>query len=63
MFLWCVQECVQEVAELKEEDIISHTATDTQQHTSAAGVSGDLSRTLSELNVIMRRVSLLLSTH
>ena len=26
MFLWCVQE----VAELKEEDIISHTATATQ---------------------------------
>ena len=53
MFLWCVQE----VAELKEEDIISHTATatqlrtatDTQLPTAAAGVSGDISRTLSEL--------------
>ena len=68
-FLWCVQE----VAELKEENIISHTATDTQLPTdtdtqlptatatqlptatdtqlptAAAGVSGDISRTLSEL--------------
>ena len=46
MFLWCVQE----VAELKEEDIISHTPTATQLPTAAAGVSGCLSRTLSELN-------------
>ena len=47
MFLWCVQE----VAELKEEDIISHcTATATQLPTAAAGVSGCLSRTLSELH-------------
>ena len=46
MFLWCVQE----VAELKEEDIISHTATATQLPTAAAGVSGSLSRTLSELH-------------
>ena len=45
MFLWCVQE----VAELKEEDIISHTATATQLPTAAAGASGDHSRTLSEL--------------
>ena len=45
MFLWCVQE----VAELKEEDIISHIATATQLPTAAAGVSGSLSRTLSEL--------------
>ena len=45
MFLWCVQE----VAELKVEDIISHTATATQLPTAAAGVSGSLSRTLSEL--------------
>ena len=45
MFLWCVQE----VAELKEEDIIRHTATATQLPTAAAGVSGSLSRTLSEL--------------
>ena len=60
MFLWCVQE----VAELKEEDIISHTATATQLPTAAAtqlptaaatqlptaaGFSVDLSRTLSEL--------------
>ena len=53
MFLWCVQE----VAELKEEDITSHTAiatqlptaTATQLPTAAAGVSGDLYRTLSEL--------------
>ena len=45
MFLWCVQE----VAELKEEDIISHcTETATQLPTAAAGVSGCLSRTLSE---------------
>ena len=71
MYLWCVQE----VAELKEEDIISHTATATQLHTAtdtqlptatdtqlptatatqlpaaAAGVSGDISRTLSELQL------------
>ena len=40
MFLWCVQE----VAELKEEDIISG-----KLRTAAAGVSGDLSRTLGEL--------------
>ena len=61
MFLWCVQE----VAELKEEDIISHTATATQLPKAtatqlptttaiqlpiaAAGVSGDLYRTLSKL--------------
>ena len=45
MFLWCVQE----VAELKEEDIIGHTATATQLPTAAAGVSGNLYRTLSEL--------------
>ena len=75
MFLWCVQE----VAELKEEDIIRHTATDAQLPTAtdtqlptatdaqlptatdkqlptatdaqlptaAAGVCGDISRTLS----------------
>ena len=59
MFLWCVQE----VAELKEEDIISHTATATQLPTAAAGVSGSLSRTLSELNINGGRVSLLLCTH
>ena len=46
VFLWCVQE----VAELKEEDIISHIATATQLPTAAAGVSGCLSRTLSELH-------------
>ena len=54
MFLWCVQE----VAELKEEDIISHTATATQLPTAAAttelaitdtDVSSEMSRTLSEL--------------
>ena len=53
MFLWCVQE----VAELKEEDIIHFTATDiqlttanaTQLLTATAGISGDVSRTLSEL--------------
>ena len=52
MFLWCVQE----VAELKEEDIISHTATATQLPTAtatqlptaAAGVREDLNRSLSE---------------
>ena len=42
VFLWCVQE----VAELKEEDIISHTATVTQLSIATAGVSG---KTLSEL--------------
>ena len=42
MFLWCVQE----VAELKEEDIISHTAT--QLPTAPASVSSDHPRTLSE---------------
>ena len=57
--------CVQEVAELKEEDIISHTATATQLPTATAtqlptaattelaitdtDVSSDMSRTLSEL--------------
>ena len=48
MLLWCVQEVADE---LKEEDIISHTATAiaTQLPTAAAGVSGCLSRTLSEL--------------
>ena len=40
MFFWCVQE----VAELKEDEIIS------KLHIAAAGVSGDLSRTLSELH-------------
>ena len=46
MLLWCVQE----VAGIKEEDIIRHTATATQLTTAAAGVSGDVSRTLSEYN-------------
>ena len=41
MFLWCVQE----VAELKEEDIIS-----VKLCTASASVSGDLSRTLGELH-------------
>ena len=57
--------CVQEVAELKEEDITSHTATvtqlptatatqlptatATQLPTAATGVSGDLNKALSEL--------------
>ena len=45
MFLWCVQE----VAELKEKDIISHTATDTQLPTGSAVVFVGISRTLSEL--------------
>ena len=46
MFLWCVQE----VAEIKKEDIISHcTATATQLPIAAAGVSGCLSKALSEL--------------
>ena len=45
MFLWCVQE----VAELKEEDIISHTATVTQlPKASAVAVIDGISRTLSE---------------
>ena len=53
MFLWCVQE----VAELKEEDIISHTATATQLPTatatqlptdSAVAIEDGISRTLSE---------------
>ena len=43
LFLWCVQE----VAELKEEDIISHTA-GTKSLTAAADVTVDPSRTLSE---------------
>ena len=38
------------MAELKEEDIISLTDTATQLPTAAAGVSGSLSRTLSELH-------------
>ena len=38
MFLWCVQE----VAELKEEDIISHTATATQLPTATATHRGAL---------------------
>ena len=42
MFLWCVQE----VAELKEEDIMSHTATSIHLPTAATVV---FSRTLSEL--------------
>ena len=48
MFLWCVQE----VAELKEEDIISYTDTATQLPTAAAaaGVSSNYSTTLSELH-------------
>ena len=45
MFFWCVQE----VAELKEEDIISHTVTATQLPTAAGSVRGNPSRTLSEL--------------
>ena len=45
MFLWCVQE----VAALKAKEIISHTATATQLPTAAAGVRGDINRTLSEL--------------
>ena len=51
MFLWCVQE----VAELKEEDIINHTsATATQLPTAAATTElaindSDMSRTLSKL--------------
>ena len=47
MFLWCVQE----VAELKEEDIISHTATDTQLPTDSGLVIDGISRTLSEFYV------------
>ena len=45
MFLWCVQE----VAELKEEDIFSHTATATQLPTAVGGIISDISSTLSEL--------------
>ena len=47
--------CVQEVAELKEEDIISHTATQlptaatTELAITDTDVSSDMSRTLSEL--------------
>ena len=57
MFLWCVQE----VAELKEEDIISHTTTAIQLPTAAAIQlptataiqlpSGDHCSTLSELYI------------
>ena len=39
------------MAELKEEDIIRHTATATQLPTATAGVSGDLYGTLSELRL------------
>ena len=48
MFLWCVQE----VAELKEEDIISHTATYTATYTHQLPTAtiGDFSRTLGELH-------------
>ena len=49
MFLWCVQE----VAELKVEDIISG-----KLRTAAAGVSGDLSRTLGELQCDERPMSI-----
>ena len=88
MFLWCVQE----VAELKEEDIISHTATATQLPTAtdtqlptatdtqlptatdtqlptatatqlptaAAGVRGDLNRSLSEYDKELRACTLLI---
>ena len=49
MFFWCVQE----VAELKEEDIISG-----KLRTAAAGVSGDLSRTLGELQCDERPMSM-----
>ena len=59
MFLWCVQE----VAELKEEDIISHTATATQLPTAAAGVSGCLSRTLSELHHNYGKSAPVICTH
>ena len=45
MFFWCIQE----VAELKEEDIVSHAATATQLPTATASFSGNLYRTLSEL--------------
>ena len=41
MFLWCVQE----VAELKEEDIISHTATATQLPAGVSGVEHSVSYT------------------
>ena len=51
------------MAELKEEDIISHTATATQLPTAAAGVSGDTFRILSELHYNDGRVPLLLCTH
>ena len=50
LFLWCVQE----VAELKEEDIISHTAA-TESLTAAAPLpasTGDPYRTLSESTVM-----------
>ena len=46
LFLWCVQE----VAELKEEAIISHTAA-TEPLTAAAPPPGDPYRTLSESTV------------
>ena len=49
-FLWCVQE----VAELKEEDIISGKL----RTAAAAGVSGDLSRTLGELQCDERPMSM-----
>ena len=49
MFLWCVQE----VAELKEEDIISHTATATQLPTAiAVAVIDVFSKTISEFYLL-----------
>ena len=49
MFLWCVQE----VAELKEEDIISHTATATQLPTAiAVAVIDVISKTISEFYLL-----------
>ena len=48
MFLWCVQE----VAELKEEDIISHTATATELAIADTDVSSEISKTLSELQLL-----------
>ena len=57
LFLWCVQE----VAELKEEDIISHTAA-TEPLTAAApppAPSGDPYRTLSESTVTCVRMIVL----
>ena len=59
MFLWCVQE----VAELKEEDIICHTATDTQLPTDSGLVIDDISRALSEFYLEKHSIAHMVSSY